>query len=161
MPTIKRCCTYVVNETPTHRIKTAFPPGAHHSSYALALEALDDYCHWVSEAVLPIAFAWIEDNYDDVYRHIPPEYRDDVAVVIAAAFQLVQKLPVYKRGLEIGKDIHTEQQLTLPCVDPAHPDYVDVPINPVWTHITKENTSRVRNDWEGYRRLLDGTIHWK
>jgi len=160
MPTIKKCCTYAINPAPNHRLVNAFRPGEHHSSYSLALEALDDYCHWVSEAVLPIAFAWIDEHYDEVYAKVPAHYRDDVAVVIAAAFEIVKTTPYYQKGIDLGRQIESNPQVLFSSCLGDDPKNVP-PINPVWTDITNRNASKVKDDWEEHRDLLDSTIHWK
>jgi len=152
MSTIKRDCKLVIPFCLEHRLAKTFKPAEHHASFILALEALDDYCHWVSEAVMPIAFAWIEEHKDAVYQRVPDRYFDDVAVVIAAAFEIVKTYPFYKRGVELGKELDTLQKLR--DADPHA-------INPVWTAITCKNASRVGEDWNRFRDLLNGTIHWE
>ena len=71
-----------------------------HPSWIAGMEALNAYGDWVSSFVLPIAFQWIEENKPEVYAAVPEDLRDDVGVVIAAAFRLVKELPVYKTGME-------------------------------------------------------------
>jgi hypothetical protein len=101
---------------------------------------------------MPIACAWIEEHKDAVYAKVPDKYLDDIAVVIAAAFQIVRTYPFYKKGLELGKELDTLQKLTE--ADPHE-------INPVWAAVYCQNASRVEQDWNRYRDLLDDTIHWE
>jgi hypothetical protein len=100
-----------------------------HPSWIGGMEALNAYGDWVSSKVLPIAFQWIEEHKAEVYATVPEELRDDVGVVIAAAFKLVSELPAYKLGLEKSKAYATA--LADGTFDPSH-------TNPVWTGIVKK-----------------------
>ncbi len=93
------------------------------------MEALNAYGDWVSSFVLPIAFQWIEEHKPEVYASVPEDLRDDVGVVIAAAFRLVKELPAYKNGLE--KSAAYEAEVASGTFDPST-------TNPVWTGITKK-----------------------
>jgi len=48
---------------------------------------------------MPIAFQWIEEHKNEVYAHVEDHLKDDVGVVIAAAFQLIKGLGAYQKGL--------------------------------------------------------------
>jgi hypothetical protein len=100
-----------------------------HPSWATGVEALNAYSDWVNSVVLPIAFQWIEEHKPEVYATVPDNLKDDVGVVIAAAFKLVKELPVYKLGLE--KSAAYEQAVADGTWDPSN-------TNPVWTSITKK-----------------------
>ncbi|HTJ30527.1 MAG TPA: hypothetical protein VL346_08510 [Acidobacteriaceae bacterium] len=93
-----------------------------HPSWITGMEALNAYGDWVSSFVLPVAFQWIEEHKAEVYASIPEELKDDVGVVIAAAFRLVEKLPSYQEGLK---------NCACTEVDPAK-------LNPVWTGLTRK-----------------------
>ena len=93
------------------------------------MEALNAYGDWVSSFVLPIAFQWIEEHKAEVYASVPEDLRDDVGVVIAAAFKLVKELPVYKDGLE--KSAAYEAEVASGTFDASK-------TNPVWTGIVKK-----------------------
>ena len=93
------------------------------------MEALNAYGDWVSSFVLPIAFQWIEEHKSEVYASVPEHLKDDVGVVIAAAFKLVKELPVYKEGLE--KRAVYEAEVNRGNFDPSN-------TNPVWTDIVRE-----------------------
>jgi hypothetical protein len=108
---------------------------AMHPSWIAGIEALNAYGDWVSSLVMPIAFQWIEEHKAEVYATVPEELRDDVGVVIAAAFKLVKELPAYKLGL--GKSAAYEEALADGTFDPSN-------TNPVWTGIVK----KVRADTE-------------
>ena len=93
------------------------------------MEALNAYGDWVSSVVLPIAFQWIEEHKPEVYASVPEELRDDVGVVIAAAFRLVKELPVYKNGVE---------KSAVYAADVASGTHDSSKTNPVWTGIVKK-----------------------
>jgi len=100
-----------------------------HPSWIGGMEALNAYSDWVSSMVLPIAFQWIEENKPEVYASVPEELKDDVGVVIAAAFRLVKELPAYKNGVENCAthegDVVSEERDSLKT-------------NPVWTGIVRK-----------------------
>jgi hypothetical protein len=106
-----------------------------HPSWIAGMEALNAYGDWVSSFVLPVAFQWIEEHKSEVYASVPEELKDDVGVVIAAAFRLVKGLPAYKAGLQ--KSAAYEAELASGTFDPSK-------TNPVWTGITR----RVRTETE-------------
>ena len=93
------------------------------------MEALNAYGDWVSSFVLPIAFQWIEEHKAEVYASVPEHLKDDVGVVIAAAFRLVKELPTYKKELEARADYDAE--VASGTLDPSK-------TNPVWTGIVKK-----------------------
>lgn len=104
------------------------------------MEALNAYGEWVSAVVMPIAFQWIEEHKQDVYATVPEELRDDVGVVISAAFKLVQNMPPYKSGLEMGATY--EASASKGTWNPAK-------TNPVWTGITqriREETAKALSE---------------
>jgi hypothetical protein len=79
--------------------------------------------------VLPIAFQWIEEHRAEVYAGVPEELRDDVGVVIAAAFKLVKGLPAYQNG--IARTAEYEAAMAAADADASR-------INPVWSGITRK-----------------------
>jgi len=100
-----------------------------HPSWIAGMEALNAYGDWVSSFVLPIAFQWIEEHKEEVYATVPEELRDDIGVVIAAAFKLVKELPLYKTGLERGAEVAAEV---------ASGTFDTSKINPVWTGLVRK-----------------------
>lgn len=100
-----------------------------HPSWIAGIDALNAYGNWVSSVLLPIAFQWIEEHKAEVYADIPEELKDDVGVVIAAAFKLVQQLPAYKLGRQ-ESDAY-EAALAKGTWDPSK-------TNPVWTDIVEK-----------------------
>ena len=60
---------------------------------------------------------------------MPENLRDDVGVVIAAAFKLVKELPAYKNGLE--KRAAYDAEIASGTFDSSS-------TNPVWTGIVKK-----------------------
>ena len=90
---------------------------------------MNAYSDWVSSMVLPIAFQWIEENKPEVYASVPEELKDDVGVVIAAAFRLVKELPAYKNGIE-KRAAHE--------ADVASGAHDSSKTNPVWTGIVRK-----------------------
>lgn len=125
------------------------PDGEMHPSWAAAMDSLQDYLCWVDGVVLPIAFQWIEEHKPEVYATVPDELKDDVGVVIAAAFGLVKELPVYKQGREKCKD--HDQSTKTGSSDPS-------PVNPVWAGITQKIRTDTREAFDEQAQLLDGTI---
>ena len=100
-----------------------------HPSWIAGMEALNAYGDWVSSFVLPIAFQWIEEHKSEVYAAVPEDLKDDVGVVIAAAFRLVKELPAYKNGLERTAAYEAEV---------ASENYDSSKTNPVWTSIVRQ-----------------------
>lgn len=130
MRNVKLVCEYC--PTPSHP-KPTVPGGPRdwemHPSWIAGMEALNAYGDWVSSFVLPITFQWIEEHKEEVYATVPEELKDDVGVVIAAAFRLVKELPVYKNGLE--KSVEYEAAVADGTFDSSK-------TNPVWTGIVKK-----------------------
>lgn len=93
------------------------------------MEALNAYGDWVSSVVLPIAFQWIEEHKAQVYATVSDDLKDDVGVVMAAAFRLVKELPAYKKGLEMSAAY--EAAVADGNFDPSK-------TNPVWASIVKK-----------------------
>ena len=93
------------------------------------MEALNAYGDWVSSFVLPVAFQWIEEHKSEVYASVPEGLKDDVGVVIAAAFRLVKELPAYKDGLDKSAAYEAEV---------ASGTYDSSKTNPVWTGIVRK-----------------------
>ena len=89
------------------------------------------YQEWVSRIVMPIAFAWIAEHDDEVYANVPkePDLRDDVGVVIAAAFELVSKTDVYLEGVKKSQEYEDAKRKG---------KLETATLNPIWTKITKE-----------------------
>jgi hypothetical protein len=112
------------------------------------MEALNAYSDWVSSLVLPVAFQWIEEHKAEVYASIPEELKDDVGVVIAAAFRLVKELPVYKDGIERGAAQEAE------VAGGAHDSSR---INPVWTGITRKVRAETQEAFAEQAPLLGDT----
>jgi hypothetical protein len=121
-----------------------------HPSLIAGVEALDAYQKWVSSIVMPIAFAWIYEHYDDVYAKIPEkELHDDVGVVIAAAFELVRQTPKYQQGVQGFKKYKEDRKSgQLNTKD----------LNPIWTKITKEVRKATHGIFQAEKKHLDDTI---
>ncbi len=86
---------------PSPCLKSLMKAYENHPSLIAGVEALYAYQAWVARVVMPIAFQWVEENYDEVYGKIPDKnLHDDVGVVIAAAFELVRQTEGYKDGLK-------------------------------------------------------------
>ena len=129
MPIVKRNCDYC----PPHHPKPLAHDGPQdwetHPSWIAGMEALNAYSDWVSSLVLPIAFQWIEEHEPEVYASVPEELRDDVGVVIAAAFRLIKELPAYHRGMEKSAVYNA---------DVARGTHDSSKTNPVWTGIARK-----------------------
>jgi hypothetical protein len=135
MPILKRDCDYC----PPCHLKPLVSGGLRdwemHPSWIAGMEALNAYGDWVSSFVLPIAFQWIEEHKPEVYASVPEELKDDVGVVIAAAFRLIKELPAYQSGME--KSAAFEADVASGAHDTSK-------TNPVWTGIV----TKVRADTE-------------
>ena len=140
----KRGCVYL----PCCKKEAPRPGGELHPSLGAAMDSLQDYMCWVDAVVLPIAFQWIEENKTEVYANIPEELKDDVGVVIAAAFKLVKELPVYKQGREKCKS--HEEAVKAGTADMSN-------VNPVWAGITQKIRSGTREAFAEQSQILDGT----
>jgi hypothetical protein len=126
---VKVVCNYLPPPQGTKHPHEPHRDWVMHPSWIGGMEALNAYGDWVSSIVMPIAFQWIEEHKAEVYATVPEELKDDVGVVIAAAFKLVKELPAYKLGLE--KSAAYEAALADGTFDPSH-------TNPVWTGLTKK-----------------------
>lgn len=145
----KKLCTYCPPRSDDKtQVKGVPQDWEMHPSWIAGVEALNAYSNWVSSVVLPIAFQWIEEHKPEVYASIPEELKDDVGVVIAAAFKLVKELPVYKEGLE--KSAAYEAGLADGTLDPST-------INPVWTGIVKKIRTETEEAFKEQSSLLDDT----
>lgn len=125
------------------------PEGEQHPSWAAAMDSLQDYLRWVDEVVLPIAFQWIEEHKPEVYANVPDDLKDDVGVVIAAAFGLVKDLPIYKQGREKCRE--HDAAVKAGAADSSG-------MNPVWAGITKKIRTSTRQAFAEQSPVLDGTI---
>jgi hypothetical protein len=116
-----------------------------HPSWIAGVEALNAYSDWVSSVVLPIAFQWIEEHKPEVYLTVPEGLKDDVGVVLAAAFKLVRELPAYKKGIEKEKDY--EDAVANGTWDSSN-------TNPIWTGITKKIRAETEEAFQEQDSLL-------
>jgi hypothetical protein len=126
---VKKNCIFVPNPCKKFQLRGVHPDWEMHPSLIAGVEALDAYSHWVSEVVLPIAFQWIEEHKPEVYATVPQDMKDDVGVVIAAAFKLVKELSAYQNGLVASAAY--EAALADGTWDPSK-------TNPVWTGIVEK-----------------------
>jgi hypothetical protein len=145
---IKELCTYI---PPTNK-KTQRCEEARdwetHPSWIAGMEALNAYGDWVSSVVLPIAFQWIEEHKPEVYATVPEELKDDVGVVMAAAFKLVKELPAYKEGLKKGAACDKAV---------AEGKWDTSKTNPVWTGIAKKIRKETEEAFAEQSSLLGDT----
>ena len=135
MPVVKFLCDYCGSHHPEPS-GPGYQDCENHPSWIAGIESLHAYGNWVSTVVLPVAFQWIEEHRAEVYASIPEDLRDDVGVVIAAAFKLIKDLPAYQNGLQ--KKAAYDAAMSAPNADSSK-------INPVWTGITK----KIRTSTEG------------
>jgi hypothetical protein len=98
MQQVKVSCHYCPPRHHTPPFREGHGDWEMHPSWIAGVEALNAYSDWVSSVVLPIAFQWIEEHKPEVYSTVHEDLRDDVGVVMAAAFRLVRELPAYKNG---------------------------------------------------------------
>jgi hypothetical protein len=116
-----------------------------HPSWIAGIEGLNAYSNWVSSVVMPIAFQWIEEHKAEVYATVAEKYKDDVGVVMAAAFKLVKELPAYKRELE--RSAEYDAALEHGTLDPSK-------LNPVWTGIVEKVRAETKEAFEEQAELL-------
>lgn len=120
-----------------------------HPSWTAGIDALNAYGDWVSSILLPIAFQWIEEHKPEVYASIPDEYRDDVGVVTATAFKLVEKLPAYQ--IEREKSAAYEAAMAAGTWDSSK-------TNPVWTSVAEKVRTETRKAFAEKSSLI-GDCH--
>ena len=149
MGMIKKGTQHIPCQHPHYRLRGAHPDWEMHPSWIAGIEALDAYNHWVAEVVMPIAFQWIEEHKAEVYASVDDANKDDVGVVIAAAFDLVKGLSSYQNGLARYKEYETA--LANKTWDPAA-------INPVWTGIVKKVRKETHATFEAQKGVLKDTI---
>ncbi|WP_420238103.1 hypothetical protein ACOBR2_00395 [Telmatobacter bradus] len=116
-----------------------------HPSWIAGMEALQSYGNWVSMVVLPVAFQWIEEHKTEVYASVPEELKDDVGVVLAAAFEQIKKLPLYQE----------EEKRTAAYKEAiANGTWDATKTNPIWTGIVKKVRSETQEAFAEQRSLL-------
>jgi len=144
MKQVKMVCDYC---PPSHHHNPSLHEGVRdwemHPSWIAGMEALNAYNEWVSSVVLPIAFQWIDEHRPEVYATVPEDLKDDVGVVMAAAFKLVKESPAYKRGLEKCKTY----EAAVAAGDVSK-------INPVWTGIVKKVRTETKQAFAEQASLL-------
>jgi hypothetical protein len=134
---------------PKFSLKGVHPDWEMHPSWINGIEALNSYNFWVCEVMMPVAFQWIEEHHDEVYEGVAEEHKGDVGVVMAAAFQLVQELPSYKRWMEAYRNY--EAAVTAGTLDSTE-------INPVWTKIVKQVRTDTERAFASEENVLKDTI---
>ncbi|MDU2730505.1 MULTISPECIES: hypothetical protein [Pantoea] len=149
MGTVKQNCHYVPRQPTVFRLKGVHPDWEMHPNYVNAVESLDAYNLWVCEVVLPIAFQWIQEHKDEVYANIPDDERDDVGVVVAAAFELIKNLDSFKNG-SVEADNY-EKEINNGTFNPDK-------TNPVWSEISKEIRSSTDAIFARRKNKLKSTI---
>lgn len=149
MAMIKNATIYIPFPCPQPDPPDAVPAWQTHPSLIAGIQSLNSYNQWVSEVVLPIAFQWIEEHKAEVYANIPENLKDDVGVVIAAAFDLVKHLTAYQKGLVKYEEY--ERAMKDGTWDPTH-------INPVWTSIAKDIHEATEESFKIHKDVLKDTI---
>jgi hypothetical protein len=144
----KEKCEYCVPQNIETQFRQVPRDWEMHPSWIAGMEALNAYGNWVSSVVLPIAFQWIEENKPEVYATIPEDLKDDVGVVIAAAFKLVKELPAYQAGLKKGEAYAAAM---------ADGTWNPSKTNPVWTSIVKKIRTGTEEAFAEQSSLLGNT----
>ncbi|MGA3050057.1 MAG: hypothetical protein ABSD67_25870 [Terracidiphilus sp.] len=129
MPQVKVECVYCPPNRHKPPCREDHQDWEMHPSWIAGMESLNAYNDWVSSVVLPIAFQWIEEHKPEVYATVPENLKDDVGVVIAAAFKLIKELSAYKNGMA---------RSAIYEADVANPTWDSSNTNPVWTGIVKK-----------------------
>lgn len=138
-------CTVIYRQCDDDQHRLALPAWEVNPLWKLAMESLQGYDNWATGIVLPIAFQWIEEHKDEVYSTVPEELRDDIGVVISAAFELVRQMPYYRKGVEMGKEFEREEAMG--TLDTSK-------YNPVWTAISTRIQKEVEIAFARHRDVL-------
>jgi hypothetical protein len=149
MTVIKMATTYICPPCPQPQPYGVPTDWETHPSLIAGINALNAYNQWVSEVVMPIAFQWIEEHKAEVYAHVPENMKDDVGVVIAAAFQLIKGLAAYQKGLVKYEEY--ERAVKDGTWDPTN-------INPVWASIAKDIRGATDDSFDIHKDVLKDTI---
>jgi hypothetical protein len=125
-----------------------------HPSWITGIQALEEFHGWVARVVLPIAFQWIEENYKEVYAKVDKlksdeDLKDDVGVVIAAAYELVKQRKAFEKGQEASKKFEEDQK---------HDRLDTQTLNPVWARITQEVRRATKEAFDAEKKYLDDTV---
>jgi len=129
-----------------------------HPSLKTALDSLQSYDCWVARVVMPIAFQWIEEHKDEVYKLVPTKPKDltdDIGVVIAAAFTLVEQTPCYKEERSLWHSLYEHQSTKFvapTCV------LSGAEVNPIWRNIAEEIQKAIREAFHKHKKELRDTI---
>ncbi|HTB96111.1 MAG TPA: hypothetical protein VK716_03820 [Terracidiphilus sp.] len=149
MGMVKKGTQYIPCQHKKFRLRGVHPDWEMHPSWIAGIEALDAYNHWVAEVVMPIAFQWIEEHKADVYATVDDANKDDVGVVIAAAFDLVKGMSSYQNGMTRSNAY--EEGLADGTWDPSM-------INPVWTGIVKKVRKDTHATFDAQKGVLKDSI---
>lgn len=149
MGIIKCATTHVPVQYPKFRLSGVHPDWEMHPSWIAGIEALDAYNQWVAEVVMPVAFQWIEEHKPEVYANIPDDLKDDVGVVIAAAFDLIKKLGSYQKGLVKYEEYKTALE---------NGTWDSTKINPIWTGIAQDVREATKESFDVHEAVLKDTI---
>ena len=128
MGQVKRNCHQVPKQGSAYRLTGVHPDWEMHPDWINALESLDAYNLWVCEVVFPIAFQWVEEHKEEVYKNIPKNLSDDIGIVIAESFELVKKMRAYSDGMKERKKY--EKALKSKSLNTSK-------INPVWQKLMR------------------------
>jgi hypothetical protein len=126
-----------------------FPAWQDHPHWLTGIQALENYHRWVETIVLPIAYEWIAENHETVYKGIPKDQWDDEGVVIAAAYQLVRHAKGFKKAqLKLEEFRKLEKTGRLKTKK----------LNPVWARVTGNIREATNKIFEKEKKHLKDTI---
>jgi hypothetical protein len=131
----KNNCTCIPKQHPKFRLRGVQPDWEEHPSWIAGIEALDAYNNWVSEP--------------EVYASVPLELKDDIGVVVAAAFELVKTLPGYQAGLKESEAYEAAL---------ANGTWNAAKTNPIWSGIVKEVRTNTQATFDAQAWILKDTI---
>jgi hypothetical protein len=157
----KSFTTYPAPGSNLARVGSSLPEWATHPSLIAARDGLDHFHYWVAHAVLPIAFRWIDEHYEEVYERIGYDLnKDDVGVVIAAALQVMEANPLSAERME---KINELKKKTAEGIRKAQGRaYEEGPFDPtginvVWRGITEELRTKTASIFNARSGTLDDT----
>jgi hypothetical protein len=145
----KSATTYIIQPCPQQQPFDAPKDWETHPSWTAGIAALNAYNEWVAQVVMPIVFQWIEEHKQEVYAHVEDHLKDDVGVVVAAAFELVKHLGAYQKGLVKYEEY--ERAVKDGTWNTAN-------INPVWTSITRDVREATNEIFDAHKDVLKDTI---
>lgn len=107
-----------------------------HWGLTVALDGIAAYQNWISARLVPIVFAWIEENKKAVYAKVDSALIDDFETVIHAAFEVMKQKTGYKETPENSERFNE---------DVASGAVRLASINPTWAKIADNLCGQIKD----------------